>query len=322
MNFSRQGGIKSDFLMTDNTKLLRTWAITATVLLLLSTISTCWFWSKYRTLAGENAGQRDRIESLLGEKEKLDQQLDSLNAAYNFVRMENDSLQGSVARSEHIVAEKLGQLEQIRKKNTRDVKELRNQIAALQQAKAELETVVTLLRSENEQLKAENARLAGENEDLRGANTELGQQVSELSQKLEDQIRKTQSAKFKATAFRVEVERRGEKLTTRAKKVRNLNVSFDLADVPEAYQGPQKLYLVIADDRGTPIASANPVKATVEAPSGEVQIVAQQAKAVAIGPTQRLSFSYKLDEKLKKGSYVAAIYCEKGLLGVSSFRLM
>ncbi|MBL7804956.1 MAG: hypothetical protein JNL02_14545 [Saprospiraceae bacterium] len=308
--------------MTENTKTIRTWAIIASALFLLSSFSTCWFWSKYRNLAEENTGQGQRIESLMAEKEQLDRQLDSLNAAYNFVRLENDSLQGAVARSEHIVVEKLSQLEQLRKKNTRDIKELRAQVAALQQAKTELETVVTLLRTENEQLKAENERLAGENEQLRGQNTELGQQVSELSQKLEDQIRKTHSAKFKASAFRVEVERRGEKLTTKARKVRNLTVSFDLADVPEAFQGPQKLYLVIADDRGAPIASANPIKATVDAPSGAVQIVAQQAKAVALGPTQRLSFSYKLDEKLKKGSYVAAIYCDKGLLGVSSFRLM
>ncbi len=308
--------------MTDNTKTIRLWAIVATILLLLTSGSSIWLWSKYRSLSGENTSQEQQLESLLMEKALLDRQIDSLNFAYASVRSENDSLQGSVARSEHLVAEKSAQLEKLRKKDTRDLKELRVQVAALQNAKTEMETVVTLLRSENEQLKAENARLAGENDTLKSQNAQLDQQVSDLSRKLEDQIRKTQSAKFKATAFRVEVERRGDKLTTRAKKVRALDVSFDLADVPENFQGLQKLYLVIADDRGTPIASANPIRVTVDAPSGPVQIVAQQAKAVAIGPTQRLSFSFKLDEKLKKGSYVAAIYCDLGLLGVSSFRLV
>lgn len=308
--------------MTDNTQKLRLWAIVATILFALTAIFSLWIWGKYRSAAGDNASREQQIEALLAEKSLLDSQLDSLSLAYNSVRSENDSLQGSVARAENIVATKAAEVDQLRKKSTRDLKELRAQVEAMQRAKAEVETVVTLLRTENEQLKAENARLTGENEQLRGEKEALDQQVSDLSTKLADQIRKTQSAKFKATAFRVDVERRGDKLTTRAKKVRELNVSFDLADVPEAYQGPQKLYLVIADETGAPIASANPIRATVEAPSGAVQIVAQQVKAVAVGNTQRLSFTYKLDEKLKKGSYVAAIYCDKGLLGVSSFRLM
>lgn len=307
--------------MTNNTQKLRLWAIIATVLFVLSTVCALLLWNKNRALTGDNASQAGEIETLLAEKDRLNSALDSLNLDYATVRTENDSLQGAIARAEHLVSDNSAQLEQLRRKNTRDLKELRAQVAALQKSKTELETVVALLRGENEQLKDENARLAGENEELRGKNEQLDEQVSDLGRKLEDQIRKTQSAKFKATAFRVEVERRGDRLTTRAKKVRQLNVSFDLADVPEAFQGPQKLYLVIADERGTPIASANPVKTTVDAPSGAVQIVAQQAKAVAVGVTQRLSFSYKLDERLKKGSYVAAIYCDKGLLGVSSFRL-
>jgi hypothetical protein len=98
-------------------------------------------------------------------------------------------------------------------------------------------------------------------------------------------------------------------------------VSFDLADVPEPFQGPQKLYLVITNDKGSPIASTNPTKATVFAPTGPVEIQAQALKQVVLETTQRQSFTYKLDERLKSGSYVVAIYCDKGLLGASTFRL-
>ena len=98
-------------------------------------------------------------------------------------------------------------------------------------------------------------------------------------------------------------------------------MSFDLADVPDIYQGPQKLYMVITDERGNPIASDNPTKATVYAPTGPVEIQAQQVKAVVLESTQRMSFHHKFDDKLKSGSYVVAIYCDKGLLGASSFKL-
>jgi len=110
-------------------------------------------------------------------------------------------------------------------------------------------------------------------------------------------------------------------LTTRAKKAREIFVSFDLADVPKTFQGQQKIYMVITDDKGNPISSKNPTKATVYAPSGPVEIMAQQIKEVEIDVTQRLSFSHKFDDRLKSGNYVIAIYCDKGLLGASSFRL-
>ncbi len=89
----------------------------------------------------------------------------------------------------------------------------------------------------------------------------------------------------------------------------------------DADQGDQHLYLAITDEKGQPIAAKNLIKTTVETPSGPVSLVAQQVKAVSLGETQRLSFTYKLDERLKRGNYVAAIYCNVGLLGPSSFHL-
>ena len=106
-----------------------------------------------------------------------------------------------------------------------------------------------------------------------------------------------------------------------ASQVQGARVSFDLADVPQTFQGQQKIYLVITDDKGNPISSKNPTKATVYAPSGPVEIMAQQLKDVEIVHTQRLSFNHKFDDRLKSGNYVVAIYCDKGLLGASSFKL-
>ena len=181
--------------------------------------------------------------------------------------------------------------------------------------------MITVLRQENQQLREENERLSSENEQLRGDKEQLSGQVTDLAKQLEDQIRKTQSATFKASSFRVEVERRNDKLTAKARRARELLISFDLADVPETYQGAQKLYLVITDDKGNPISVKNPTKATIYAPTGPVEIIAQQVKQVVLESTQRLSFVHKLEDKLSSGNYVAAIYCDKGLLGASSFRL-
>lgn len=299
----------------------RTYAIVVTVLLALAAGLGFFFWMKSKSYLAE----KDKIEierqTLETEKVNIERELDSLSNAYFTLRTENENLQGRVTSTAVLIEQKEGLIRQIRASSSKEIQALRDQVAQLQRTKIEYETIISTLQTENEQLKAENQRLTGENEELKGANTELSGKVEGLAKQLEEQIQKTQSAAFKATSFRVTTARKTDKLTTKARRTREIDVSFDLADVPEPFQGPQKLYMVITDEKGNPIKSDNPTKATVYAPTGPVEIMAQQVRAVVLESTQRQSFHYKFDEKLKSGNYVVAIYCDKGLLGASSFRL-
>jgi hypothetical protein len=299
----------------------RTLTIVLAVLLFLAGGSSIYFWNKARNLSAGNDRLTENVQSLEAEKMILQHELDSLSASYGELLIENEDLRGKEAATAQLMAQKDAALQKIKSQNKKEVGELKAQVEELRQLKIEYETLITAVQVENEQLKAENKRLTEENQQLQTENTSLSGQVDDLAKKLEDQIRKTQSAKFKATSFRVEIGSRGDKQTLRAKKARDIHVSFDLVDVPEAYQGDQHLYLVITDENGKPIPSAKPIKTSVDAPTGKVDVTAQQVKPVSLKDTQRLAFSYKLDEKLKKGNYVAAIYCNVGLLGVSSFRL-
>lgn len=306
--------------MNDNQN-SRIYGIIVTIMLAIAAGFGFFFWEKSKMyLEQSEQGEKEKT-ALLAEKHQIEASLDSLSNAYSSLRTENENLQGKVSSSAALVAQKEIVINQIKSANAKDLQTLRDQVASLQKTKIELETIISTLQTENAQLKDENARLTTENTDLKGQNTQLNDKMEGMAKQLEEQIRKTQSANFRATSFRVEMERRGDKLTTRAKKVREIFVSFDLADVPEPFQGPQKLYLVISNDKGNPIPSTNPTKATIAAPTGPVEIQAQLVKQVVLETTQRQSFSYKLDERLVAGSYVAAIYCDKGLLGASTFRL-
>lgn len=300
---------------------LRIYAIVVTALLLLTTIFGIVYWRKSGGYLMETREQGVQLDALAAEKARLETSLDSLQNSFASLRSENETLEGKATAATEMIAEKDALIQKIRARSSRDLKELRAQVESLQKAKTEYETVIAVLRAENEQLVAENDALKTENAGLKGSNDELTAQVSDLAKKLEDQVRRTQSASFKATSFRVEVERRNDKLTARAKKARELMVSFDLADVPVPFQGPQKLYLSITDENGKPIAAQNPATITIHAPSGDIPIIAQQTRMVNLETTQRLAFTYKLEERLSSGNYVVAIYCDKGLLGVSSLRL-
>ncbi len=299
----------------------KVYGIVVTILLVLAAGLGFFFWQKSKNYFADNEKIKAENLALEMEKSALERSLDSLSNAFAELRTENESLQGRVNSSAQIVQDKESAIRQIRNMSAKDLRELREQVEALRKAKIELETITTTLRAENEALKLENQRLTEENTQLKGDNTELTGQMQDLAKKLEEQIRKTQSAIFKATAFSVQLEGRNDKLTTRAKKLREIFVSFDLANVPKDFQGQQKIYLAITDDKANPIISKNPTKATVYAPAGSVEILAQQTKEVVLNETQRLSFNHKFDDKLKAGNYVVAIYCDKGLLGASSFKL-
>jgi SMC interacting uncharacterized protein involved in chromosome segregation len=299
----------------------RVYGIVVSVLLLLAAGLGYFFWQKSKNMMAEAEKMEAEKAALVAEKNQIERALDSLSTTYSDLRTENENLKGSVNATANLVRQKESVIKKIQAESSQELNALRGQVADLQKLKIEMETIISAIKSENEQLKAENQRLTGENAQLKGEKAELSGQVQDLGKQLEEQIRKTQSAAFKASAFRVELERRNDKLTAKARRVREINVSFDLADVPQPYQGPQKLYLVITDDKGNPIKTENPTKATVYAPTGQVEVLAQQVKSVSLESTQRFLFTQGLDERLKAGNYVVAIYCDKGLLGASSFKL-
>lgn len=292
----------------------RIYGIAVTLLLLLSAALGWFFWQKSQAVQAEGKQREAILDSLTQVKLDLQRELDSMSMDYSSLRTENENLQGRVTNTAALIEQKEIVIKQIKNASAKEEDALKKQVADLEKIKTEYETIITVLRQENLQLREDNQRLTEENTQLHG-------QVVDISKQLEDQIRKTQSATFKATAFRVDVERRNDKLTARARQARELLISFDLTEVPQPHQGPQKLYLTITDDKGNPIATENPIKTTVYAPTGPVEILAQQVKQVVLENTQRLSFVHKLEDKLKAGNYVAAIYCDKGLLGASSFRL-
>ncbi|MDX1667003.1 MAG: hypothetical protein R3350_07230 [Saprospiraceae bacterium] len=139
---------------------------------------------------------------------------------------------------------------------------------------------------------------------------------------MEEEVNRLTLANFKASAFQVELERKNDKVTSKARRARRIIITFDLTNVPEEYQGVRPLYLVINDEKATPIVSTEDAINTEVMINGEVvDLVAAEAKEVDIAENQRLAFTHDLSDKLEPGYYRAAVYTDIGLLGAASFRL-
>jgi predicted RNase H-like nuclease (RuvC/YqgF family) len=299
----------------------RLYTLLALLLLLLAAALGWFLWNKSQSYLVEKNKAVAMFDSLTVVKSRLETEVDSLQFSYDALHAENTNLQGAMASATRNLREKDAALAAMKASSSSDIAGLNAQIESLMKAKTEFETVIGLLQQENQVLKSENTELKGQNQTLTSENLQLSNEVSGLAKKLEDQIRATQSAVFKATSFRVEVERKNDKLTARAKKARELAISFDLSGVPQPMQGQQKLYLSISDEYGKPITGQANAVVSIEAPAQKINITSQANKLVVLGETQRINFNYILDERLSKGNYVVAIYCEKGLLGATSVRL-
>lgn len=145
--------------------------------------------------------------------------------------------------------------------------------------------------------------------------------LNRLNNAMQGEVERLTLANFKATAFNVELRQRNDKVTTRSGRARNIVVNFDLANVPEKYQGVRPVYLVITDENGNAINPTGATKATATVNGQSMDLLAQEIKEVNIEESQRLSFTHELDDKLDDGYYRVSVFTDIGLLGASNFRL-
>ena len=275
--------------------------------------------------------QKSEKEALISEKSKLEEELtglneirddlltevDSLQEAYFSLAEENESLKGSLDKAQKEVAARKAALTNIKRSSATEVNDLKVQIQELLAVKSELEQSISVVQSQNDSLRMV-ANMLQEDLDL---SRQENEDLNNLNQTIQEEIKQLTLANFKASAFQVEVGQKNSKLTSKSRRARNIAVNFDLANVPEKYQGVRPIYLAVTDDKGTPIKATNPIETQVTVNGSAMDLIAIEGKEVNIGESQRLSFQHDLAEKLPAGFYRAAVYTDIGLLGATSFRL-
>jgi len=279
-------------------------------------------------LKNEKLGLIKKNETLATEvsemealKADLEVEVDSLQTAYEALSDENLTLASDLKDAKKRINRRDRTIKAVKATNTNNEAELfglRAEIQSLLGAKSRLETSILSLQAENDSLRTRTGVLEVDLSTARQDNQEL----ASLNRSIQEEVGRLTLANFKASGFKVELQKkRKSKVTAKSRRAKRIDASFDLADVPEEYQGVRNIYLVISDDKGTPIKLDNPINATVKVNGQDTDIIAAEAKEVNIGSSQRISFKHDLTSKLKKGYYRAAVFTDIGLLGASSFRL-
>ena len=269
-------------------------------------------------LTSKNTQLGNELQDVSGIKSKLEADLEALQAKYSSLAAENEALQGSVTDAQADIKRRksaIYRLTQTTNEKDGEIASLRAQIEGLISARTRLEQDISSLQSENAALKEENAKLTADLATTREEKAAL----TRLNETMEKDIADLTLKNFKANGFTVDVLKKNGKPTRRKMFAKKVNVSFDLVNVPEKYQGVRKVYMVITDDQGVPIKKESPIRAKINVNGNEQDIIAVSEQSVEIQESQRLSFNHDLEEKLNPGYYRASIYTDIGLLGSASF---
>lgn len=273
------------------------------------------------SLTNKNSSLKTELGEMAALKEDLSNEVDSLQSAYNLLAEENSTLVGDLETTRDKLNRRDYTIKSVKADNKQaevQMSGLRAEIQSLLSSRIQLENSIKDLQMENDSLRTRTTVLET---DL-GVAREDNAQLANLNRSIQEEVGRLTLANFKASAFRVEMEKkRGSKATAKSRKAKRIMASFDLANVPEKYQGVHPIYLVISDDKGTPIKIDNPINATVTVNGQETTIQAAEAKEVNITNAQRISFKHDLSERLKSGFYRVTVYTDIGILGASSFRL-
>lgn len=293
----------------------------AVVILALALIgSLIWGFGKNKdakNLQSDNTEVTEALDAMTSLRDDLAREVDSLAGQYDLLASENVELNGQLASSRDELSSAQSALSRAKRNSAAEINELRAQIEQLTAARGDLEGSISALQAENATLKQQMGILETDLASSRQQNDEL----TTMATSMEGEIRKLTYDNFKATAFQITPQVKNGNPTSKSGRAREIAVSFDIAKVPAEYQGVRPIYLVITDEKGTPIPRTDYISTTVSMNNQPQDIQAVEAREENIGASQRIEFTHTLEEKLDEGYYRVSIYTDIGLLGSSNFRM-
>lgn len=296
--------------------------LTAVVVILALALLGSLIWgfgknSDAKELQADNTEVNEALDAMTSLRDNLAREVDSLAGEYDLLASENVELNGQLAGTRDELSSAQSALSRAKRNAAAEINELRAQIEQLTAARGDLQGSITALESENANLKQQMGILETDLASSRQQNDEL----TTMATSMEGEIKKLTYENFKATAFQITPQIKNGNPTSKSSRARQIAVSFDVANVPAEFQGVRPIYLVITDEKGTPIPRTDYISTTVSLNNKPQDIQAVEAREENIGASQRIEFTHNLEDKLDEGYYRVSIYTDIGLLGSSNFRM-
>ncbi|MGA0560053.1 hypothetical protein ACO2Q8_25555 [Larkinella sp. VNQ87] len=290
----------------------KTAAVWLAILSLLFLGTSIYYWDKSTDLNNAKNKTELRADSLLSAKLDLERNIkqvkEDLNARLTEANTLNDQLEERVESTQNRLQARDNQLGKLRRQNAANISELQAQLAQLESTRNEIQSELTQVKAQNQQSLAANANLKNTATLLEEKNKALGTELA------------TTKALITVDNFRVDILKPNHKLTAKAKKTDELQISFTMPPLWQTDDN-ETVYVSLTDLKNTPIQGALRTE-TIHVGDATLQIPVHAVKTVnaANGP-QKVTINYTPVDKMDSGTYKVRIYTNDGYLGATEFGL-
>ncbi len=306
---------------TDN----QSWKVAAGILGLLfvgALIFGIMFFNKYQATVDKAADLGTQLDST---RTSLQGELASLNTSYGAQIALNDTLsvdlQQKIAEVEDLKV-RIAKARKDLKSSQANISEITARLAQMEELKVALEQDIFGLKEENQSLATSNQALNSELTATKDEVNTLNKNVMALTSandKLTGRLKTVAPAGFRADNFTVSSATKKDKQTSKAKKIDEITVSFDLNNIPEEFQGSRDIYLVLTEFNGNPVAAVPGKEVTLKFGNEPVHVRAADLEKVNLKARQSMSMSFEPTDNLTPGTYNLMVYADNGYLGSTGF---
>lgn len=277
--------------------------------------------NKYQHLSTDLSAELDDTRT------KMQEELAVVQSAYDTQVVVNEGLSADIETKVQEVEDLQAKIKQARNQlatSKANTDEIKARLAQMETLKAELEADLLALQGQNDSLAQTNSTLTLALDESKLQVEQMSTEIANLDQQnkeLDRRLTLLAPAGFKADNFRIAVERRNDKLTSRARRADEIVVHFDLDNVPSEKHGAHELYLTVTTPDGTPVAVLPTEQVSVPAANEPMQIRAADVEQVDLTQTQTVAMSFNPNKDLEAGEYNIFVYSDAGYLGATGFRL-
>jgi hypothetical protein len=282
---------------------------TLTGLLMLAMVSSVYLYNDGQGYKSDAERARLSQDSVLAVKQLLDKEIADMRIELADAKGKNAELDERLVQSETALTEKQTRIDKLLADNA-SVHSLRNQLKEL---KAERETMNLQIQN----LLAENLSLQADNQSLRNSiNLLEGEKLA-----LQTKLNAANQSANRAGNFRVDMLRNNGKVTSKAKRTRDIRVSFDMPlNSANGTAGKTDTYLVIIDPQGKTVTDKKTKSVTLN--NGTViSPLKTQSVDLSLSP-QTVQMNVSLESKVKdNGIYKVQVYTLDGMIGSSQITM-
>jgi predicted RNase H-like nuclease (RuvC/YqgF family) len=267
----------------------------------------------------------DLSSQLDNTRTKLQGELATLNSAYTGEIATNDTLSSELQQKVSEVADlqdRINKAKKDLKSSLANNKEIQGRLAQMEDLKVALEKDIADLRDQNVALAASNHDLNTELTSTKDEVVNLNTKVMSLTaanSKLTSRLKIVAPAGFTADNFTVTSEDKRDKLTTRGKKIDQINVKFDLNNIPEELQGGHEIYLVLTQFNGNPVTVVPGKDVNLTFGEQSVSVHAADLEQIDLKDRQVVNMSFEPTDNMTPGTYNLMVYSDTGYLGSTGF---